>query len=474
MKMELLLRKLRSLPAEAILRAAGKSRVYIVGGPVRDAFLDREFNDIDLAVEGSGARVARQFAATSGGRFVMLDAEHDESRVVLDEHTFDFSGFGEGGLESDLERRDFTINSVAVDLKELLEGKALPVDPMGGLEDLDQGVLRVTTVRSFRNDPLRILRAFRLSAQLAFSIEDETLSLARDERGLISGVARERIAYEMLLIFSEPKSYGALSLMADTSVLCTVFPQLEKTKGVAQNKLYPLDVFEHSLKTYEEMEGVLADTGKTPFGCYLSLVEEYLAGGSRRAALLKMAALLHDIAKPETLQPGDDDRLHFYGHDRTGAEAVERFALEGLKMSKKDAKMLLVLIKNHMWPHLLATQEEITDRACRKFFREMEADGVGVLLLAWADSLASAGPVDSSEPLADSIGKLLGFYTEKCEEVVLPPLISGRDLIEELGLVPGPIFGRILKQVEKGREEGSLTTRDEALRLARDIAEVSG
>ena len=331
--------------------------------------------------------------------------------------------------------------------------------------------MRTTSDRSFSDDPVRVLRAFRFAAQLGFQIEERTLAQARAQGALLNNVARERVAYEMMLIFAEPNSYPALSLMAETSVLCAVFPQLEKTKGVAQNKLYPLDVFRHSLKTYEELERVLADIGATPFRDHVDLTDAYMAGMPRREALLKMAALLHDIAKPDTEQPGDDDRLHFYGHDRTGAEEVARFAKETLKMSKKDAKTLFTLVKNHMWPHLLATQDEITDRACRRFFREMDEDGVGVLLLAWGDSLASVGPMDSSEPLKESIKRLLDFYTERREQVVLPPLVSGRDLIEHLGLTPGPLFGRILKEIERRREEGTVTSRREALKLAREIVE---
>jgi poly(A) polymerase len=356
----------------------------------------------------------------------------------------------------------------------LLEGKGIPKDPFGGLDDLEKKVLRVTSDRSLTDDPLRILRMFRFMAQLGFDIEKKTLAQAGRESALLNDVAKERVAYEMMLIFAEPDSHPALRLMAGTSVLCAVFPQLEKTKGVAQNKLYPLDVFQHSLKTYEEMEGVLAGLGATPFAKHADLVEAYLSDTPRGTALLKMAALLHDIAKPDTIQPGSDDKLHFYGHDRTGAEEIVRFTREDLKMSKKDAKMLFALVKNHMWPHLLATQEEVTDRACRRFFREMDEDSVGVLLLAWADSLASVGPVDSAESLAASILRLLDFYTEKRDQVVLTPLLSGRDLIEELGLVPGPLFGRILKEVERNREEGAITTRSEALELAKGIVEREG
>ncbi len=471
MSIESLSSKLKLLPVKAVLEAAGSRAVYVVGGPIRDSFLGREYSDIDLAVEGEGGEVAKSFASLTGGRFVPLDVEHDESRVVIGEYTYDFSGLPEGDLLSDLEKRDFTINSMAADLRLVLQGRGTVTDPFGGLRDLNDRVLRATTDQSFKDDPLRVLRAFRFAAQLGFTVEENTLDAARDSRALLRDVAAERVSYEVLLTFSQPDSFPFVSLMAETSVLCTVFPKLEDTKGVAQNKLYPLDVFGHSLATYKEMEALLDEISGTPFSDFGLLLREYLDAMPRSTALLKMGALLHDIAKPDTIQPGEDERLHFYGHDRTGAEQVEEFALVDLRMSKKDAKMLSVLVGNHMWPHLLAGQQKITEKAMRRFWRELEENGIGVLLLAWADSLASVGPQVSSEPLRYSIIYLLSFYTARREEVSLPPLLTGNDLIEVLGLEPGPVFGQILKEVEKEREEGRLSTREEALKLARTMLE---
>jgi len=471
MNIESLLGKIKSLPMDAVLEAAGERRVYLVGGPIRDSFLKRDFNDVDLAVEGEAVGVARKFASVVDGSFVPLNLEMDESRVVAGDCTFDFTGFPEGRLLFDLERRDFTINSIAIDLRGLIDGKGEFIDPFDGLIDLQKRVLRCTASDTFKEDPLRVLRAFRFAAQLGFTIEEDTLDAAKRCRDLLKNVAAERICYEILLTFSQPDSYGSLSLMADTSVLCILFPQLERTKGVAQNKLHPLDVFGHSLKTYEQMENVIRNLDQPPFGGHASLVKEYLSSAPRKIALLKMSALLHDIAKPDTIQPGEDERLHFYGHDRTGADSVKEFALVSLRMSKKDAKTLFLLVKNHMWPHLLASQDEITERAMRKFFRELEDDATGVLVLAWADSLASVGPEESSEGLSAAIDRLLRFHTERREEVVLPPLITGKDLIDVLDLTPGPIFGRILKEVEREREKGSLQTRNDAIEFARRIAE---
>jgi poly(A) polymerase len=471
MSIESLATKLKSLPMKTVLEAAGSKAVYVVGGPIRDAFLERQYSDIDLAVEGEGGEVARKFASLTGGRFVPLDVEHDESRVVIGEHTYDFSGFPEGDLPSDLERRDFTINSMASDLRLVLETRGSVIDPFGGLVDLKNKLIRATTDRSFRDDPLRVLRTFRLAAQLGFEIEEGTLDAACDSRDLLGNVAAERKSYEVQLTFSQRDSFPVVSVMAETSVLCAVFPKLEETKGVAQNKLYPLDVFGHSLATYREMETLLNEITGSPFSGYAQSVSEYVDAAPRRVALLKMGALLHDIAKPDTIQPGQDDKLHFYGHDRTGAKQVEEFVLDSLRMSKKDAKMLSVLVGNHMWPHLLAGQQKITEKAMRRFWRELEENGIGVLLLAWADSLASVGPQVSSEPLQYSIKDLLSFYTARREEVSLPPLLTGNDLIEILGLEPGPVFGQILNEIEKEREEGKLSTREEALELARTMAE---
>lgn len=465
-----LAQKLKSLPMGAVLEAAGTKRVYIVGGPIRDSFLNREYNDIDLAVEGEAVDVAGKFASEVNGKLIPLGADMDESRVVVGGYTYDFTGFPEGSLLPDLERRDFTINSLAIDLSELLKGEGELIDPFGGLADLRKKVLRATSKNSFREDPLRVLRAFRFAAQLGFQIEKKTLKAAKRDRALLKGVAAERISYEILLTFSAKGSNSSLSLMADSSVLCTVFPQLEKTMGVAQNKLHPLDVYGHSLRTYQEMEEVINSLSSTPFAPFSDTVNEYLYSASSNSALLKMAALLHDIAKPETIQPGEDQRLHFYGHDRTGAENVEEFALRGLRMSKKSAKTLFVLIKNHMWPHLLAGQAEVTERAIKKFFRQLGDEAVGVLLLAWADSLASVGPEKSPQALAATIDGILRFYTERREEVALPPLITGKDLIRILGLTPGPIFGKILKEVERQRDEGKVQTKTDAIETARKIA----
>ena len=470
MNIKSLAQKLNLLPMEAVLEAADKKRVYVVGGPIRDSFLKREYNDVDLAVEGDAGGVARKFASRVRGRFITLDAELDESRVVVEGYTYDFTGFPKGCLLPDLERRDFTINSVAVDLRELLEGEGEVIDPFGGLSDLGKKVLRATSRNSFSEDPLRVLRAFRFAAQLGFEIEKRTLIAAARERVLLKGVAAERISHEILLIFSQENSSTSLSLMAEASVLCTVFPQLEPTKGVAQNKLHPLDVFDHSLRTYQEMENVINHLSSTPFAPFSDIVSEYLCSIPNKNALLKMAALLHDIAKPETLQPGEDQRLHFYGHDRTGAEKVEQFASKDLRMSKKNAKTLFVLIKNHMWPHLLAGQDEVTERAIRKFLRQLGDEAIGVLVLAWADSLASVGPEKSSEPLSVTIDGILDFYTERKDEVVLPPLITGKDLIGILGLTPGPIFSKILGGVENEREEGKVRTKTDAIETARRIA----
>ncbi|MFQ5906093.1 MAG: CCA tRNA nucleotidyltransferase [bacterium] len=454
-----------------MLEAAGKRRVFLVGGPIRDSFLNRDFNDIDLTVEGEAVDVARTFASRVGGKFVPLDLELDESRVVAGDYTYDFSGFPEGRLLADLERRDFTINSIAIDLRGLIDEKGEFIDPFDGLIDLQKEVLRCTAGSAFKEDPLRVLRAFRFAAQLGFTIEQGTMDAARKDRNLLKEVAAERICYEIMLTFSQSDSFGSLSMMADTSVLCTIFPQLERTRGVAQNKLHPLDVFGHSLKTYGQMEEVVKSLEERPFAGHAPLVNEYLSSAPRKSALLKMSALLHDIAKPETIQPGEDQRLHFYGHDRTGADRAEEFALAVLRMSRKDAKTLFLLIKNHMWPHLLAGQGEITERAMRKFFRELEDEAIGVLLLAWADSLASVGPEESSEALSAAIERLLRFHTERREEVVLPPLITGRDLIDMLGLTPGPIFGKILKEVEREREKWRVQTRNDAIEIARRVAE---
>ncbi|HIE05962.1 MAG TPA: HD domain-containing protein, partial [bacterium (Candidatus Stahlbacteria)] len=190
--------------------------------------------------------------------------------------------------------------------------------------------------------------------------------------------------------------------------------------------------------------------------------EEYL-NVEYRIPILKLAGLLHDLAKPDTRFEKDGE-LHFYGHDSLGSRLVKRICKEDLRLSNLETEMLCRLVREHMRPHLLAGGD-LTDRAIRRFLRDLGDDFIGAMILAWADGKATAG---KTRHLKKLYKRIIIFYRIEQEKAAFKLLINGYDLIE-LGLVPGPIFKRILSAVEEEQKDGRITTREEALDLARSL-----
>ena len=186
-----------------VMHSRGRRTVYLVGGTVRDAILGKEPKDYDFAVSGSGITFARRFARNVHGAFVLLSKKDDEARVVKDDSIYDFIGFGKDPIAKDLERRDFTMNAVAV---ELTSGDI--IDPHHGLRDIQKGIVRPVDRTSLSLDPLRVLRGFRFALELDFTLHKEFFRYA--EGISLSGVAAERIGYELMRIMAEPDSFGAI------------------------------------------------------------------------------------------------------------------------------------------------------------------------------------------------------------------------------------------------------------------------
>lgn len=465
MNLELLQTKLKEIgiPVEYFIEKA--HRVYLVGGAIRDALLGREIIDFDFAVEGSGLEYAKSFAHKLGATFVPLKL--DEGRVVYKKRwILDFSGLGTNGIEEDLTKRDFTINAMAIELGDLIEKRWRLIDPMYGLKDLKSKRIRMTTRESVIQDPLRILRAFRFASQLDFRIEEETRRTLRIHKKLLSRVAAERISYELFLILQVDTSWGCLNEMGELSILFVLLPELKK-----MDKLLPeIKLWAHSIHSLKELEEILLDPGRT-----FAELEPYLKlyfGWKKRKPLLKLATLFHDIGKPSTISSDDDGKIHFYGHDTLGETLLVPILKDRLRLSRREIGTVTHLVKYHMRPHLLGREEEPTPRAMRRFFIDLGEEWVGVLLLAYADALATEnGDVSKLKRL---ISRLVRFKEEEEKKGEVERLINGHDLIEEFKLQPGPIFRKILERVEEEQLDGRITTREEALEFVRKMLKERG
>jgi len=448
----------------------------VVGGAVRDLLMDRPVKDLDIATAHSGTArdLAAEFASVTGRRLIEYAHGQEIFRVVAKgTPQVDFTDPVGGTREADLIRRDFTINAFALEMTS--ENKGEFSDPTGGIEDIENRIIRMTSESVFKDDPLRLLRAFRFASLLDFQIDDETQkAISRHATGL-RRTAGERIQLELCEIFSNDNIAGWIELMDDTGVLDILFPELSMQKGMEQNDYHHLNVWEHSLEAVRQIEGVFKLKEKILVP-YKAKIEEYLnhvyPSGHLRLSLLKIAALLHDIAKPHCRAEREDGRVTFIGHERRGADLV-REHFTRLKFPSYERDFVCTIIEGHLRPILLGSNETEKPRVAYKFFRDYEDASLGIILLSLADRFAAQGKKINQEHL-DRHLKTMAYFLDclfnKTDIIVKPPqLIDGGTLIHEFGIVPGPMIGHLLRRVQEAQVMNEVSTRDDALDYCRKI-----
>ena len=455
--------------AVALLRAARAAApdgaLVVVGGTVRDALLGRTDADVDLAVERGALALAERIAARLDATAVVLDAARGAGRVAAPGLQLDVADFRAPTLAGDLAARDFTVNALAVDLPRLLDaGRAPVIDPTGGLADLRAGRLRPAGPGVLAEDPLRVLRGVRLEATLGMRL---TPAAARAMRAAAPGLARvaaERVSDELRALL-RVEATGRAVRRADTlGALAVVLPEVEPMRATPQPAPHRFDVLEHSLRALEACDRVLRRLAALePFGEELAAhLAEPLGGGLTRGHALKLAALLHDVSKPETrgLVGG---RVRFFEHDVIGAARAREIG-ERLRLPGRVVGVLERLVRHHLRPMHLAQAGEITRRARLRFYRDLGPDTRDLLLL----SLVDASAVTGASPLAvwrraSLIRDLLGGWTEAETAAAAPPLLRGQDVMARYGLEPGPAVGDLLGRAREAQDLGLVRTREEAL-----------
>ena len=457
------------------LKEKKRCRAYLIGGFLRDYLLGRECLDMDFAVSENAVSFARLFAKQIKGAFVLLDEEHGCARVVKNQKedilTFDFADFRDKDLLGDLAHRDFTINTLCVDLDDIDKKEKLSrilFDPQKGLHDIKKKRIKMVSGKSFTEDPLRLVRAFSLQAMLDFKIEHKTLNRIKKDACLLNQSAYERIRDELFKVLLSPRAAKNLKQMDQITLMERIIPQVQVMYNVKQGTYHHLDVWPHSLETVVQLEKLFVEMeNKKEINGYL---DEQLAGMRTRRALLKLAALLHDIGKPDTKRR-EDGRLTFHGHERIGQLIVRKIAYM-LKISTRERHILEDMVFFHLRPGYLSNFKRPSDRAIFRFFRDAKEEAVSVLLLSWADQRATRGPLTTLSDIKHHeqiIKRLLKQYFDKKKEKPLQRLISGHDLINQLKLKPSPIFKKILQQIEEQQALGFVKTREQALQLARKM-----
>ncbi len=426
------------------LVAAGHA-AYVVGGSLRDAMLGRAPADWDLATDARPDRLVELFpGAVYENRFGTVAVRRDQDVFEVTtfrlEHEYaDFRRphrveFG-STIEADLARRDFTVNAMAWGRGAGGAANAL-VDPFGGRDDLATRTLRAVgdPDARFREDALRMVRAVRLAAALDFAVEPATLAAITANASLAAHLSWERIGAELAKLLAAPRPSVGLRLAEATGLLAVISPELAAQRGIPQHKIPGEDLWDHTLRTVD------AAPAERP--------------------VVRLAALLHDIGKPATLERG-----HFPHHDTVGAELAAAL-LRRLRYPRSAAAEVVHLVRHHMFP----VDAGATDAAIRRFIMRIGPDDIDALFaLRRADDLGSGMTPDDPETAAfrERVGRELHAATPLDRRALA---VNGHDLMTELGLTPGPRLGHVIEELlDRVIADPGLNERGSLLLLAQGI-----
>ncbi len=457
MKLEITNKILKKIGAIADERSI---EAYVVGGYVRDKLLGKEVSDIDIVVVGSGVEFAQAVANSFKKKKIVIYEKFGTAMMTTEEWKIEFVGARKesynresrnplvdvGTLEEDLSRRDFTINALAISINGATWGNLL--DPFNGQFDLQQQIIRtpLDPAATFDDDPLRIMRAIRFSSQLGFSIEEKTLTAISPMKERLSIISQERITEEFMKIITSPKPSVGLRLMFETGIMQIVFPEVAELSGVEQRQdHHHKDVFLHTCQVVDNISAMTDNV------------------------YLRMAALLHDIAKPKTKKFIEGIGWTFHGHEEIGARMVKHI-FRKLKLPFDNLLYVEKIVRLHQRPMQLV-DEQVTDSAVRRILFEAGEEIDDLMMLCRAD-ITSKNPklVKQYSDNYDLVSQRMKEVEEKDRLRAFQPPIRGDEIMEICNLPPGKLVGVLKSKIEEAILDGRIPNEhDPALKYLLEI-----
>ena len=466
----------------ALARIDGSGEAWVVGGAIRDQLSNRFRPDteLDLSVSGGEAWVV-QAASVLDASFVQISAAFPIWRIVRAGETLADVWHLQTDLATDLRRRDFTTNALAVPLADFASGDLKPnlIDLHGGLDDLRARRLRMVSETALSDDPVRVLRAVRFEGELGFRPDSALRAAMRSTASQLPQVSAERIAGELERIFTGDAAPWSLRRLEQSGALAVLVPELALCRGVDQRPVHRRDVFWHQ---YDAVRWIvrLTDT-RAPRSTTARQIWSPLQPLSGVAELrrildqwrlpLRLATLLHDIGKPATREVGADGRTHFYGHSELGADLATT-RLRELRMSSRLIAQVRLLIEQHLRPgQVAAPGQPPTARALHRFHTALGDAAVPLCFLFLADSLATAGSaalLPRWPAYVAHVGRILTWTPQRSSAA--PKLLDGHGIMAAAGIGPGPQVGVIQREIDERAALGEIVTAEQARQLARKLA----
>ena len=458
---------------------------WLVGGTIRDALLRRPLHDIDLAVPGAAEPAGRAIANLLGGRLVPLP-EHNVARVALPTTNhgqppflIDVAGYT-GPFADDLRRRDFTVNSLAIPLSDWTPDWPMDtlLDPLGGRADMARRILRANGDYVFQDDPGRLLRGVRLAGELEYRLEPSTAQLMRQDAHHLARVSPERVRDEFMRLLAPDGARARLEILDRLDLLCRIIPELAPARGCEQPRAHHYwDVWGHLLHCVEYAEAVTA--GHRNSAIYTmapwtaaedAYFHEYVGDGQTRRTVLKLAALLHDVAKPQTRAPDATGRIRFLGHSEQGADVADA-RLSALRMARPVRSLVSAMVRHHLRPGQLRHADRMPSaRAIYRYYRDLGPAAIDTLYLAMADFLAARGPDLAPERWANYARMIAAVLQAgagpPAHPAPAPALVNGHDLMQTFDIPPGPQIGALLERLREAQATGAIETRADGIAFA--------
>lgn len=429
-------------------------KIFIVGGFVRDLILEREKFEIDFLVLGSGTDFAKLYASKLGINKVSVFQSFGTAHFKYQVYDLEFVGarkesyrsssrnpvIAEGSFEDDISRRDFTINTIALSLNK--EDFGSLIDIYDGVKDIEQKIIKtpLDPLITFNDDPLRIMRAFRFASQLDFNVSEEIMKASSVMRERLKIITQERITDEFLKILASPKPSVGLKLLFLSGVMEIIFPEIARLAGVDQRKdFHHKDVFFHTCKVVDNISRATDNIW------------------------LRFAALVHDIAKPQTKKFVDEIGWTFHGHEEIGARMMKGI-FKKLKLPLHHLEYVEKLVRLHLRPIALA-KEEVTDSAIRRLIVNAGLDLEDLITLCRAD-ITSKNQDKVSKYLDnyERVMKKVWEVEEKDKLRAFQSPVRGEEIMQICNLKPSRKVGEIKEAIEDAILDGKIGNNyDEAL-----------